>query len=188
MKRSSCICGIFFLCALTLTGCSSVQSILPATSWHQNRVRNEGYSLLYKLLSQESDVAKILIIKDTDPPVTAIIKEIANTCGQAQKQLDAFSKANHRLNLRMTDLPKVEQQTRDAIASTEAKQLLFSTGKTFQSRLLFTQAEAMNYAAHLAKVLQDQENDPQRKKFLALLSEECTGLHDRVITLLNAIG
>jgi hypothetical protein len=178
---------MLFLCAFTLTGCSSVQSILPATSWHQNRVRNEGYSLLYKLLSQESDVAKILIIKDTDPPVTALIKEIANTSGEAQKQLEAFSKANHRLNLKMTDLPKVEQQTRDAIASTEAKQLLFSTGKTFESRLLFTQAEAMNYAAHLAKILEDQETDSQRKEFLAHLSDECTGLHDRVIKLLNAI-
>jgi hypothetical protein len=38
-------------------------------------VRNEGYSLLYQLLSQESDAAKILILKHADLPIADIIKE-----------------------------------------------------------------------------------------------------------------
>jgi len=107
--------------------------------------------LLYKLLSQESDAAKILIIKHADPPVADIIKEIANTCGRAKKELDLFHEKDRHLNLEMTHLPEIEQKTRAAIESTVTKQLLFSSGKTFEVRFLLTQAEAMNYAAHLRR-------------------------------------
>ena len=85
----------------------------------------------------------------------------------------------------MTNLPQIEQKTRAAIESTVTKQLLFSSGKTFERRFLFTQAESMNYAAHLAKVLHDQEDNPARKEFLATLSDHCTALHDKVIDLLK---
>jgi hypothetical protein len=185
MKRRAWVCGTLISCALAVTGCSTVQKILPTTAWRQARVRNEGYSLLYQLLSQERDVARILIIKHADPPVADVIKEIANTCGQAKKALDLFHEKDRHLNLEMTNLPQIEQKTRAAIESTVTKQLLTSSGKTFERRLLFTQAEAMNYAAHLAMVLHDQEDNPNRKDFLAKLSERCTTLHDRVIALLK---
>ena len=85
----------------------------------------------------------------------------------------------------MTNLPQIEQKTRAAIESTVTKQLLFSNGKTFERRLLLTQVESMNYAAHLAKVLHDQDDNPVRKIFLAKLSDRCTALHDKVIDLLK---
>jgi len=174
--------GTLLACGLAVAGCSTVQTILPS---RQSRVRNEGYSLLYKLLSQESDAAKILIIKHADSPIVDVIKEVSTTAGQAQNQLDLFRKKDRRLNFKMENLPQIEQQTRAAIESTETKQLLFSSGKTFEARFLFTQAQAMNYAAHLAKVLHDQEDNPDRKKFLATLAERCTALHDRVMKLLR---
>jgi hypothetical protein len=65
------------------------------------------------------------------------------------------------------------------------KQLLFSSGKKFEVRFLFTQAEAMNYAAHLAKVLHEQEKNPLRQKFLATVAERCTTLHDKAMDLLK---
>ena len=185
MKRWACACGTLIVCTLVVTGCSTIQTILPTTAWHQARVRNEGYSLLYQLVSQESDAAKILIIKHADSPIADIVKEIANTCGQAKKELDLFHETDRHLNLEMTHLPEIEQKSRAAIQSTVTKQLLFSSGKTFEVRFLFTQAEAMNYAAHLAQVLHDQEDNPARKEFLAALSEQCTTLHDRVMVLLK---
>jgi hypothetical protein len=185
MKRWAWACGTLIVCALVVTGCSTIQTILPITAWHQARVRNEGYSLLYQLVGQESDADKILIIKHADPPIADIVKEIANTCGQAKKQLDLFHQEDRHLNLEMTDLPEIEQKSRAAIQSTVTKQLLFSSGKTFEVRFLFTQAEAMNYAAHLAQVLHDQEDNPVRKEFLATLSAQCTTLHDRVMVLLK---
>ena len=185
MKRRAWACGTLIVCTLAVTGCSTIQKILPTTAWREARVRNEGYSLLYQLLSQESDAAKILIIKHADPPIADVIKKIANTCGQAKKELELFHEKDRHLNLEMTHLPEIEQKTRAAIESTVTKQLLFSSGKKFEVRFLFTQAEAMNYAAHLAQVLHDQEDNPVRKEFLAALSERCTTLHDRVMGLLK---
>ena len=177
--------GLLLIWALAATGCATVQKILPTTAWREVRVRNEGYSLLYQLLSQESDAAKLLIIKHADPPIVAIIQEIADTCDAAQKDLKAFQKNDRRLSLAMANLPQIEQKTRAAVESTVTKELLFSSGKKFEVRFLFTQAEAMNYGAHVAKVLHDQETDPQRKKFLATIAARCTTLHDRVMGLLK---
>jgi hypothetical protein len=185
MKRRTCACATLIVCTLVATGCSTIQTILPTAAWHQARVRNEGYSLLYQLVGQESDADKILIIKHADPPIADIVKEIANTCGQAKKTLDQFHEKDRHLNLEITHLPEIEQKSRAAIQATVTKQLLFSSGKTFEVRFLFTQAEAMNYAAHLAQVLHDQEDNPARKEFLATLSEQCTALHDRVMVLLK---
>lgn len=185
MKQRTWICGILIVCVLAVAGCATIQKVLPTVAWQKARIRNEGYSLLYQLLSQESDAAKILIIKHADYPIPDIINEIASASGQAKKELELFQKNDQHLNLKMPHLPEVEQKTRAAIESTVTKQLLFSSGKTFEVRFLFTQAEAMNYAAHLAQVLHDQETDPLRQKFLATLSERCTMLHDRVIGLVK---
>jgi len=185
MKRRTWVCGTLIVCALAVAGCSTMQKVLPTAAWHKARVRNEGYSLLYQLMSQESDVAKILIIKRADAPVADVIKEIATTCSQAKTHLDLFHEKDRHLSFKMTNLPEFEEQTRAAIESTVTKQLLTSTGKIFERRLLFTQAEAMNYAAHLAHVLHDQEENPVRKEFLATLSERCTALHDKVVDLLK---
>ena len=87
MKRRAWVCGTLIVCALVVTGCTTVQKVLPIRAWRQARVRNEGYSLLYQLLSQESDAAKLLIIKHAEPPIVDVIQEIARTCGQAAKEL-----------------------------------------------------------------------------------------------------
>jgi len=185
MKRQPWVCGTLVACALMVAGCATVEKVLPTRAWHQARVRNEGYSLLYQLMSQESDVAKILIIKHADQPVTDIIKQIANTCDQARKELEGFHKKDRHLSFEMANLPEFEQKTRAAIQSTVTKQLLASSGKTFERRLLFTQAESMNYAAHLATVLHDQESDPLRKGFLDALAGRCLTFHDQVVDLLK---
>jgi hypothetical protein len=184
-KRQAWVCGMLLACALTVPGCATVQKVLPTAAWHQARVRNEGYSLLYHLMSQESDVAKIFIIKHADPPVDDIIKEIARTCDRAKKDLDLFHEKDRHLSFEMANLPEMEQKTRAAIQSTVTKQLLTSGGKQFERRLLFTQAESMNYAAHLAKVLCDQDDNQLRKQFLTSLSQQCTAFHDQVVELLK---
>jgi hypothetical protein len=185
LKRRAWVCGALLVCGLTVTGCSTVQNVLLTEAGREARARNEGYSLLYQLLSQESNAAKLLIIKHADPPIADIIKVIASTCGQAKNELELFHANDHRLSFERTDLPPIEQKTRDAIESTVTRQLLFSSGKTFEVRFLFTQAQAMNYAAHLAQVLRDQEPDPVRQKFLASVATRCTTLHDRVMELLK---
>ena len=41
----------------------------------------------------------------------------------------------------------------------EEKDLLFSSGRTFELRLIFTQAEAMGYAVNLCQALLAHEDD-----------------------------
>ena len=185
MNRSTGAFVTLLACVLAGTGCATVQKILLTTAWHQARVQNEGYSLLYQLMSQESDAAKLLIIKHADPPVADLIKEVARTCTQAQKELDLFKQTDRYLSFAMPNLPQIEQKTRAAMESTETKELLFSTGKKFAVRFLFTQAEAMNYGAHLARVLHAQETDPLRQKFLTTLAAHCTSFHDRLMERLK---
>jgi hypothetical protein len=185
MKRPAWVWGTLIVCALVVTGCATVHKALPTTAWREARVRNEGYSLLYQLLSQESDAAKIFIIKHADPPIVDLVKEIACTCDLARKELEKFREQDRHLSLAMTNLPQIEQKSRAAIESTVTKQLLFSSGKKFEVRFLFTQAQAMNYAAHLAQVLHEQETNAARKEFLEKLSARCTTLHHRVMELLK---
>jgi hypothetical protein len=55
--------------ALLMTGCATVQKVLPTTAWREARARNDGYILLYQLLRQESDVNKLLFLKPVDVPL-----------------------------------------------------------------------------------------------------------------------
>jgi hypothetical protein len=157
----------------------------PRSQDSQFAIRNQGYSLLYKLLSDEKDISKILIIKKEQSDVGDLIKKIAQTTGQTAKQLDAFSKADPHLHLNMEGLPVAEKETRDLISKTRAKELITKSGEKFELRILLTQSEALTYGAHLAVVVQSHESDPQRKKFLADTSQRLQELHQAVIDLMH---
>jgi hypothetical protein len=167
------------------SSCTTVRNAMPPAAWRHLRARNEGYSLLYELVSKNADVNKILMIKHTDRRFSAMIKEIAQTCGEAQKQLEQFREQDLHLNLTVTNLPVPERNTRKAIASTETRLLLTSSGKDFEIQLALTQIEAMNYAAHLAKVLQEQDDNELRKSYLERFSKRCSDLRDQMVRFLE---
>jgi hypothetical protein len=79
----------------------------------------------------------------------------------------------------------MEQKSRDLQASVDTHALLFSSGKQFEVRLIFTQAQAMDYAVQLSKALGEVETDPARKSFLANMVHRCTDFHDRLMNLLT---
>jgi hypothetical protein len=148
--------------------------------------RNQGYSILYKLMSDESDVGKILIIKDVDDPVKSTIKQISGTCTDAKNQLDEFQKQDGHLEFDMPDLPRRESKTRDLEAAVDEHELLFSTGKTFELRLLLTQLEAMRYGEQLCKALAAVDDNPQRKDFLSKLGDQLGKYHDSLMDQVQA--
>jgi len=149
-------------------------------------IRNQGYSLLYQLMSDEKNISKILLIKKEQSDVGDLIKKIAETTGEAAKQLEAFEKADPHLHLKMEGLPSAEKETRDLISKTRAKELITKTGEKFELRILLTQSEALTYGAHLAVVVQSHENDEQRKKFLGETSQRLQNLHQALIDLMHA--
>lgn len=81
-------------------------------------------------------------------------------------------------------VPPGEAATREAIASTKEKELLSQTGGEFELSLLLTQAEALSYASHLAKVASENEFQPDRARALAGVSEDMTTLYHEVFVML----
>jgi hypothetical protein len=173
---------VCMLSAALLGGCAAPAS--PPVSADLNRQQLEGYGLLYKLMSDDSSVAEIFIIKNADPPVIGLAREIARNCQDAKAQLDAFAKSDPSLHLDVSDLPAAEQESRDSTASQDEKELLSSSGKAFELRLLFTQAQAMGYASELSKAVASHEDDATRKNFLMGLSDKCAGYRDRAMEML----
>jgi hypothetical protein len=173
-------------CLVALIGCSTVPPVVPFFGT-QSRIRDEGYSLLYALADKQSNVGKILVIKSASAKVSAEIKQIAEVFSQAKKQLDGFLKDDGSLNFKMSHLPTMEEKTRAAIESTTTKDLLFSSGKAFELRLLLTQVEALDYASHLANQLANQDGNPKRKEFLTQFAKQCEQHHKQVVDLLASL-
>jgi hypothetical protein len=167
-------------------GCATVQERIPFVG-ARYRVRNEGFSLLYDLVTKQRDVDKILILKHVNARTERELKEIAQVFRQAQEQFDAFARQDSSLNFQVKHLPALEEKARDSIQSTATKDLLFSTGKDFELRLLLTQVQALNYASHLASVLQNQDDNKTRKSYLNEFSKQCDQHQKKVVQLLLSL-
>jgi len=167
-------------------GCASVQEKIPFVRGRY-RDRNEGFSLLYDLATKQRNVDKILVLKHVNARTESEIKEIAQLFHQAQEEFDSFARQDSSLNFQATHLPALEEKTRDSIQSTTTKDLLFSTGKDFELRLLLTQVQALNYASHLANVLRDKDYNRTRKSFLSEFSKQCDQHHQKVMQLLSSL-
>ncbi len=148
--------------------------------------RNQGYSLFYGLMSDEKNVSKLLLIKKEQSDVGDLIRDIARASGEIAKQLESFARADSHLFLKMPGLPIAEQQTRDLIGKTRAKELITKGGEKFEVRILLTQSEALTYGSHLAVIVQSMETDPGRKQFMSEASQKLAALHQRIIDLFHA--
>jgi hypothetical protein len=166
-----------------LAACASLPKP-PGDNGGLFRERNEGYSLLHKLMSDESQVDGILVIKHADEPLASLVKEIAAAAKAAKQQLDGFPKADNRIEFDVLDLPRLEQETRDLEAKQDTKDLLFSSGQTFELRLIFTQAQAMGYAVNLCHALMEAEDNPDHKNMLSHLADQCAGFQQRLMAML----
>jgi len=170
--------------ALALTGCAE-SAKPPSANGGIFRQKNEGYSILYKLMTQESDVAKIFIIKHASDQVGDVVKQVAATCQAAKAQMDEFPKKDKRVEYDVPDLPFIEQGSRDLAQKADTKALLGRSGKEFELELVFTQAQAMMYAHDVCEALASDEDDPLRKTFLTDLSTQCGRLADSLMQLLE---
>jgi hypothetical protein len=150
------------------------------------RARNEGYSILYKLMSDESDVGMLFWLKHADDSVTILVKAVGERCQAAKKQMDQFAASDKHIQLNAADLPEVEQKCRDLEADEKRHELLSSSGKEFELYLIFSQAEAMSYADNLCVAMEKVEDNPIRKKFLVELGKQAGDFHERFMKLLMA--
>lgn len=174
------------LVLVLFAGCATAPKTEPPKSEDGAlAIRNQGYALLYKLMSDEKNLSKLLLIKKEQADLGELIKRISKTSGEVAERLEKFSKADGHLHLELDGLPVVEKEVRDSIGKTRAKELVTKSGQKFELRVLLTQSEALTYGAHLAAVLQQHESDEARRKFLAQALERLQELHQSVIDLMH---
>jgi hypothetical protein len=190
MKCFGSIFAIFF-CAGIFCGCASFQKpatakSAPAISAEKLQMRNNSVSLLYDLLGDEKNVSKVLIIKSDREQLHSLIKAISATADDGAKQLEQLAKADATLNLHAIELPPGEKATRDAISKTKEKELLFSSGENFEFTLLLTQADALSYGWHLAKIASDNSPQPEQVREFDSLSAAFQDLYKQVVALMRS--
>jgi hypothetical protein len=183
---------IFWILLFTgfLFGCAPIQKSVPAASlslsFGQLQMRNNSVSLLYDLLGDEKNVSKVLIIKGNRESLHSLIKNISATTGDGAKRLEQLAKIDPTLNLHALELPAGEKATRDAIAKTEEKELLFSSGENFEFTLLLTQADALSYGWHLAKIAAENSADPAQIREFDSLNVALQNLYQQVVALMRS--
>jgi hypothetical protein len=173
-----------------LFGCAPIPKAVPpaspSLSIGQLQMRNNSVSLLYDLLGDEKNVSKVLIIKGNRESLHSLIKNISATTGDGAKRLELLAKKDPTLNLRALELPAGEKATRDAIAKTEEKELLFSSGENFEFTLLLTQADALSYGWHLAKIAAENSADPAQVREFDSLSVAMQDLYKQAVALMRS--
>jgi hypothetical protein len=176
------------LFALFPAACTSPQPApKPGVPEKVIRTRNQALSLFYDLVSSDQDVGKVFLLKQVDPAVGRLVKEIAKACADARTALDAFAKADPSLRLDVTGLPPMEKKTRDLDSSATTRELLFASGRDFDLRLLLTQVDALGYAGRLAATAREVDEDANRREALGKWARQFLDLREKVIGMLSVL-
>ena len=184
--------ALFIICALCACQSSRPRSApqppeaaTPAGKDFDAPTRNNALALLDDLLSDEKNLSKILIIKHNSDELGKLVEDISKTAGTSAKMLESQAQSDPGVNLKRTDLPLGETAARKAISKTKEHLLLHSKDAEFQFQLLLTQDEALNYGAHLAMVVADNQTNPDRTRDFLRLSAQLRDLHEQVLALLR---
>jgi hypothetical protein len=153
----------------------------------QIEARNNAASLLADLLGDEKNVSKLLIVKHSSPQTEQLIKTISKAADDGGKQLDSLAKVDNALKLDAMQLPPGEKQARDGESKAKEHELLFSSGVQFEFDLLLSQAEALNYGSHLAKVASDNSSAGEAQREFHSLETSLNNLYERVVTRMRSL-
>jgi hypothetical protein len=171
-----CFLGIF--CVLTLARGDE-------TSEHQAYL-NGGYYLLHHLCEDEAKLPLLLDVKDAPPGIEKYADHISKTAKETIAALERMQESDASLKFDKNPLPLIERDVRESIQADKQHQLLFgTTGAEFVRALLVSQAEASSYALNLAKVLSQQESNPDRVKTLQHISVKWRAIHQDAMRLLR---
>jgi hypothetical protein len=145
---------------------------------------NEGYALLYDLVSKEKQSSLLSFIKKESPELKSLLERISETSKATARELETLARIDPPLNLKVTHLPRIEQAARESIHKEKSKEVLQSDGVELEFNMVSSQLAAMNYAAHLARSLAVIEANPRRKEFLQQTARKFSELHGQVYKML----
>jgi hypothetical protein len=134
---------------------------------------NGGYYLLHHLCEDEDQVPMLFVMKHAPDEISAYAKEVSRTAKESLSTLDHFQDQDSAIAFDQNPLPPIEREARASIEDDKQHQLLFGTKDAeFVRAFLVSQIEACSYALHLAKVLGNQETDPERIQGLRQISAQ----------------
>jgi hypothetical protein len=169
---------VTFFCVVTPTRGSDVSD-------HQNYL-NGGYYLLHHLCEDEAKLPLLLDVKTAPPEIKSYADHISKAAKETIADLEHMQETDACLKFDKNPLPRIERDVRESIQADKQHQLLFGTsGAEFARALLVSQAEASAYALNLAKVLSQQENEPDRVKTLQHISVKWRTIHQETMRLLR---
>jgi hypothetical protein len=187
--------GFFVVVLILVCGCQSLQvspasasstkpissqQITDATTTHNNAL-----DLLHDLLGDEKNLSKVLIIKHASPELKTLVKRISGVSAEGVKTLEMLAKTGGAPQWGRLDLPAGERATREAISKDKEHELLHSSGNEFEFQLLLSQAEGLNYGAHLAKIASVTAANPGHAAKLSVLGRQLEELRADVLSLLR---
>jgi hypothetical protein len=177
---------------IALFGCSHFRSSAkPEISNRESPsvIEAERYCLLYKLMSQEKNLPKLLIVKNESAPVREFVKKIGHVAEAAEDKIESFAKQESGISLKADPLPLIEREARKSAEKARTKELLSARGSEFELRLILSQLEALNYAVHLSSVLAEREGIASRRDFFSALADNLRKLCEEGLDLIpHAIG
>lgn len=168
-------------------GCHGVQDhkAAIASPTPGQDIRVNCLSLLHDLLDQERNLGKLLLVKLETSEVRELVEAIAAASAAATKRIESLAAEDGAVDLTQLALPAGEVATRRAISRTATKELVIPFNPAFVQELLLTQAQALSYARHLAKVAAENEPNAEQARYLSRLSEQMKELRQRTIQLLR---
>jgi hypothetical protein len=157
------VCFLSVSCVVTPTAGSEISD--------RRDYLNGGYYLLHHLCEDEAKLPLLLDVKDVPPEIESYADHISKMAKETIADLERMQESDTRLKFDKNPLPRIERDVRESIQADKQHQLLFgTTGAQFVRALLVSQAEASSYALNLAKILSQQEKDPDRVKALQHIS------------------
>lgn len=174
------------LFAIALAGCS-MPGPRPAQEAPPSDPEsvNAGYTLLYTIVSRQKHTDKLLIVKRVSPQVKQMIKEISVAAGKIDADLKRFASRDPRIELDRRVLPLIEAKQRESAVFERGLQFLGTSGKPFERLLLLTQAGLLTTERHVARVMRDSEQHPERKEFWKQTVKTFDELYVRLLKLLE---
>ncbi len=169
--------GIVFLAS-----CHGPKAIEEYDGSHDHVLSN-GYSLLHDLVSKQSQLSGLLILKSASPQAKQVIQQITQASTEATQKINDYARHDPRQVLGRLNLPDIEQAARDAIESAATSQLLLA-GESFEFTVLLSQYEATKYGAFLADQIANADDLKTRQQWLASFAESYRSLHEQVLALL----
>ena len=162
--------------------------VLPAQTddGANKQQRAQGYYTLKKILDQESNLSKVLIIKDPKTGIENFMKRVSEVSGKYNNELDQWFKQDPSLVAKSDGFPPIERKARNGIESATTKSMLLTGDKNFEVRVLVSQIQATDYLRNTFEALEETETSEKRKGRLKAGKEDYEKLMGEAYQLLGA--